>query len=300
MYPILRPFLRGNGMRLQHLIALSIFSTILVGCNGEVGSSRNNKYQAPQKSEEKTTTYSGIFRRQNTTQVTYKTETASGATMNNLHPNPDILFDDDGSDGRSVSNRDDLTRPTTPCGLNPADTLAQKITDCVDKNKDLATWDGKVHATAGESTWNLVSLVDTTSGLTEIWYDQRTQMVWSAIVATEVNWCQAAGSIEGVSETVGTPCSSLSKGQDTCGDLNLAENPKIRWRLPTRNDYLQADIDGLRFVVKKTMVNFWTATVSSDVKARNKAWGYNVAAANLMAEEMTVLRPVRCIGTSNF
>lgn len=287
-------------MRLQHLIALSTLSMILVGCNDEVGSSRNNKFQAPQMTEEKVTTYSGIFRGQNSTQVTYKTETASGATMNNLHFNPDIRFDDEGSDGRSVSNRDDLTRPTTVCGINSADTLAQKITDCVDKNKDLATWDGKVHATAGESTWNLVSLYETTAGLAEIWYDQRTQMVWSAIVAAEVNWCQAAGSIEGLSENIGINCSALSKGQDTCGDLNLAEAPKIRWRLPTRNDYLQADIDGLRFVIKKTMTNFWTATVSSDTKARKKAWGYNLAAANLMAEEMTELRPVRCIGTSNF
>ncbi len=287
-------------MRFQDVIALSVLSTILVGCNSEVGSSRNNTYKEPQTPEQEVNTYSGIFRDKGTTQVTYETEITSGASLNNIRTNPDIRFDDDGGDGVNVTHRSALNRPTNECGLILSETLAQKITDCVNKNGAQATWDGKIHATAGESTWNLVSVVDTTSGLAEIWYDQRTKMVWSAVVAVDVNWCQAAGSDLPLSDTVGHNCSSLSKGQDICGELNLAEAPKIRWRLPTRNDYLQADLDGLRFVMKKTTENFWTATVSSDTKARTKAWGYNLASANLMAEEMTELRPVRCIGTSNF
>lgn len=287
-------------MRFQDVTLLLALSTILVGCNDDVGSTRNKPNTETQTIDEKVTTYSGIFREKGTTQVTYKTETSSGGDLNNIRSNPDIRFDDDGSDGKNVSSRSDLTRPTVECGLIATESLSQKVTDCVNKNGGLATWEGKVHATAGEATWNLVSLLDTTDGLAEIWYDQRTQMVWSGIVAAEVNWCQAAGSLLGTSDDVGVNCASLSKGQDLCGNLNLAELPKIRWRLPTRNDYLQADLDGLRFVLTRGLTNFWTATVSTDVKKRDKAWSYSVFAGNLMAEEMKALRPIRCIGTANF
>ena len=287
-------------MKFQHVTTLFVLSTILVGCNDDVASNRNEVNRPTQVAEGNVTTYSGIFRNKGTTQVTYKTETAQGSEMTNLRANPDIRFDDDGRDGKNVSSRTDLTRPSVECGLIAAETLAQKITDCATKNPLMATWDGKDHGNAGESTWNLVSLVDTELGKAEIWYDQRTQMIWSDIVAKEVNWCQAAGSDLPPSDNVGINCLALSKGQNLCGDLNLAELPKVSWRLPTRNDFLQGDLDGLRFVLNNANTSTWTATVSADATARTKAWTYNMSSGNLMAEEMNLLRPFRCIGTANF
>lgn len=286
-------------MKFQYVTSL-LLSTVLVGCNDDVAKNRNETNRPSQIAEENVTTFSGIFRNKGTPQVTYKTETARGSEMNNLRSNPDIRFDDDGRDGKNVASRTDLTRPSVECGLLIAETLAQKITDCVNKNGSMATWDGAAYGTSGESAWNLVSLVDTELGKSEIWYDQRTQMIWSDIIAREVNWCQAAGSELPSSDNVGINCLALSKGQNHCGDLNLAEMPKAKWRLPTRNDFLQGDLDGLRFVLNNANTNTWTATVSTDVVARNKAWTYNMSAGNLIAEEMNLLRPIRCIGTANF
>lgn len=287
-------------MRFQHVILLTALSTILVGCNDDMASGRNEVNNQTQTPEEKTTTYSGIFREKNATQITYKTEIAANSVITNTRTIPDMRFDDDGTDGKTVSSVTALTRPSVTCGIGATESLAQKISDCVTKNDKLATWNGKIHATAGESVWNLVTFSETEAGTFEIWYDSRTEMLWSDIILKEANWCQASGSDLALSDTVGVNCASLGKGQSLCTQYNPVELPKAHWRLPTRNDYLQADLDGLRFVVKFGVTNSWTATTSSDVAVRKRAWSYSVSSGNLMAEEMELLRHVRCIGTTNF
>lgn len=288
-------------MRFQGVIAIAALSTILVGCNDDVGSSnRSEKYSPPVTPEEKVTTYSGIFRDKNSTQLTYMSEISSSSGLSNVRTIPDIRFDDDGTDGKTVSSRTNLNRPTNTCGIGKTETLAQKITDCLSKNEKTATWDGKLYATAGESVWKLVTFSETESGTFEIWYDSRTQMLWSDIVSASANWCQASGSDLPQTDVVGVPCASLGKGQSLCTNYDPIELPKVNWRLPTRNDYLQGDLDGLRFVLKFDTSNAWTATTATNATVRKSAWGYNISTANLMAEEMTELRHVRCIGTSNF
>jgi hypothetical protein len=135
----------------------------------------------------------------------------------------------------------------------------------------------------------------------EIWMDLRTGMVWSDIITFEGNWCSASGSQLQKADNVGEDCAITGKGQSLCTKYDPVELPKVSWRLPTRHDYLQADIDGIRFVLnKEPNTFFWTATVSSDIKARDKAWTYNMTSGTLVAELMNTNRHVRCIGTPNF
>jgi hypothetical protein len=75
--------------------------------------------------------------------------------------------------------------------------------------------------------------------------------------------------------------------------------PNIKWRLPTRNDYLQADLNGIRFVLKTANSPFWTATMNSASTNRSEAWTYNQSQRTIEKVAMTDLRQVRCIGAAS-
>lgn len=77
-------------------------------------------------------------------------------------------------------------------------------------------------------------------------------------------------------------------------------NPLVYWRLPTRNDFLQMDINGGRFVLPNVGIGsypyyFWTATVVST--NRSRAWT-NSHRHGLMYQNqsMTQEHYVRCVG----
>lgn len=287
-------------MKFQVFIAVTAASIFLVGCN-DVGSGRAIEYSTPPVETTSTETVSGIHREKGTATVTYEKEIeveSSGTYMRSI---PDVRFDDDGADGKNASSRTFLTRPTAPCGLTPALSLTEKIADCVLKNSTLATWSGTSNAGSSEAIWKLVTLADVAGDIVEVWHDGRTGMVWSSIVVGAANWCKASGNaqaaIQGVSAV---DCVATGASKNLCGDYSLVELPKVNWRLPTRNDYLQADLDGIRFVFIHGANSFWTATTSTDVTARNKAWTYDMKYGTLAAELMTTDRSVRCIGTTNF
>ncbi len=274
---------------------------LLVGCNEDSASKRNIRNPNP-VIKESFTVYSGIHRERGTALVYYKDE-ISGNTLPSVRAVPDIRFDDEGADGKNVTTRAALTRPSFPCGLVRTATLAEKIADCAlkEKNGPLASWSGLTHANSAEANWSLVVLSEDPKGTFEVWVDKKTGMVWSDTITTEANWCEASGSQQSESDNVGVNCPTLGKGQSFCTNYSVAELPKVEWRLPTRHDYLQADIDGLRFVVpNKGMNAYWTATVSSDVMKRDKAWTYVIPQGVLRAEPMSADMRVRCIGAPNF
>lgn len=290
-------------MRLQALISTAALSLLFIGCNDDISRNRSTESNGGQtQTKETVTTYSGIHRSQGTSLVTYATEINIDSDATNLRAIPDIRLDDEGADYKNVNTRTEKVRPSVFCGLTVKATLKEKLTDCATKNADKAVWNGTTEAGSAEALWSLVTLgeLPSTGEQFEVWLDGRTGMVWSHIIDLEANWCQASGSQLTSSDNVGENCAITGKGQKLCSDLSIAELPGVTWRLPTRHDYLQADIDGIRFVLIPGVTTYWTATTSSDVTARDKAWTYNMVNGTLVAELMNSKRSLRCIGTPNF
>ncbi len=294
-------------MKFQYVTILLMLMTLLGSCNEDVSSNNRPKQETvkpPLAVEPVINVFSGIHRERGSNPVTYLTEIGLNSENAYLRPIPDIRFDDEGGDEKNVITRTFKVRPSVICGQLAKTTLKDKIADCLEKNGDKTIWNGSTNAGSAESNWVLVTLSEKDGGSEtfEIWLDQRTGMVWSDIITFEGNWCESSGSQLQIQENVGEDCAITGKGRSLCTNYNPADLPGVSWRLPTRHDYLQADIDGIRFVLPALLPKtpFWTATVSSDVKARDKAWTYNMVNGALVGEAMKSNQSVRCIGTPNF
>ncbi|MBA2405836.1 MAG: hypothetical protein H0V66_13755 [Bdellovibrionales bacterium] len=290
-------------MRFQEVIVLLTFTGLMVGCNEDMASNRKPiKRVNPITPDPVINVYSGIHRERGSAPVTYKAEILANSENPKVRVIPDIRYDDEGGDEVNITTRTFKGRPDKLCGRTIKATLKEKIADCLALNGLKASWNGTIDAGSAESTWNLVTLSETADGSEtfEIWQDQRTSMLWSDIITTEGNWCESSGSQLKPSEYVGEDCEITGKGRSLCTNYGPPELPKVSWRLPTRHDYLQADIDGIRFALTRSPITFWTATVSTNVKARTSAWSYHMITGVVIAEPMDSQRNVRCIGTPNF
>ena len=289
----------------QTLLGLLLLTTF-VGCN-DTGSRHQQKVTKtdPGLDPETSTARSNLHRVKGSVVLTYAEEITR--TFANDLPEvsyrriPDMELDDEGSDGANITTRTSLGRPKVVCGAVGTFTgVTARIADCAAKNADKAIWEGFRYGASGEGTWQLVSRFD--SGK-EIWMDTRTGMVWSDTIVTgdgakEFNWCKAAGNSQNDTPTSTVDCGELSQGESVCVNLVMDEvGTQIEWRLPTRNDFLQADLDGARFVLKKETINgLWTATMKSGVAGRNMAWIYNSFDGSLTSGELSTTREVKCIG----
>lgn len=292
-------------MKFQGLILSLTSLLVLSGCQEDLASNRDQNAIKQPVVTEPVNVMSGIHRERGAEPISYKTEITANSTNSHVRAIPDMHFDDEGGDEKNVTTVTFRTRPTKLCGQILKATLKEKIADCLAQNTSHSLWNGTIDAGSAESTWNLVTLSEKDGGSEkfEIWMDQRTGMLWSDMIAIEGNWCESSGSqtpTDVNDPNIGENCQVTGKGRSLCTNHSPVELPKVTWRLPTRHDYLQADLDGIRFVLPIGTNNFWTATVSSDVTARNKAWTYNMKWGTLVAEPMTELRHVRCIGTPNF
>lgn len=209
--------------------------------------------------------------------------------------------DNEGST-QNIITRTRLGRPIAECGVGPNFTgIDARITDCFQKNTTTALWDGLTLGAAGEGIWKLVS--KTLDGK-EIWFDGRTGMVWSHIITLEqvsaFNWCQASGNTQDDSMTEIINCRVLGDMQSLCDGNSLAGlEGQVKWRLPTRNDFLQADLNGLRFVlIPENQKGLWTATMRASSKTNSEAWVYDSTEGTLFAGTLNDSRQVRCIGAS--
>jgi hypothetical protein len=233
---------------------------------------------------------------------------------------PDASKDDDANAGTAVTK---ATRPTVVCGMAIA-TIAGRITDCATRNGANASWDGAVNGNSGESSWTLVTVYKT-AGLNgdacagtclEVWKDNRTELYWSdKLSGVTTNWCRASGNVQ---NSGGVDCSAggvyqPATPQSWCTEVagfttpaaadpgkggmlatSTGTTPSIIWRLPTRNDLYQAEIDGIRFVTPATGYNiFWTATVDSN--ARTSAWRFHNYGI-MQSSARTGAEAVRCVG----
>lgn len=171
----------------------------------------------------------------------------------------------------------------------------------------------------------------------EVWRDDRTGMVWSDVLKNGsddvFNWCQATGS--NFSSDAANPyrendpvdiCDSPANQNQTQSpkpvslcfeDADWLETPpatfpmkgnmhkrlgastKVKWRLPTRADWLMAEHNGYRHVFPNAASNFWTATVSAyfEVPQRSAAYTAGGTDGDFLGTFRYSGNKVRCIGT---
>lgn len=239
--------------------------------------------------------------------------------------------DDDGEGGPNVTkfNRTGLK----VCGTT-ATTLSGKITDCNTQNAAASRWLGS-NGNSGHGNWTLVMASngvevdgdpcvgidpanppnppDPARVCKEIWRDDRTGLLWSDRLATDQNWCKASGA------NLGTVCSNTTNQpsppeslcaedgtRNTSNTYNVAKgnmllgsaNQKVRWWLPTRYDWMEAEENGIRFVLPNITANFWTS--SADSANLTQAWIFkNAAGAGGALDTLDMLNETtstRCIG----
>jgi hypothetical protein len=229
---------------------------------------------------------SQMHRDRTTPQNTLAQELALGtaAVQSTYRQVPNITKDDEGSVGGSVTL---ALRPATPCGTTQI-TVAARIADCAAQNPTRSTWDGPTNGNAGQGVWKLVTYNSTH----EVWRDERTTLLWSDTLGT-TNWCRASGSSGGgpygqvdpsnycdnvANQNQVTPESWCTEdaGLSTPGTydsmkggMRLAAtgtSPSVVWRLPTKWDFQQAEIDGIRFPLPNILVSFWSASVFSSTR----------------------------------
>ena len=160
---------------------------------------------------------------------------------------------------------------STDCGT--AGSVTSRIQNCKGQYADDATWVGSAEGLYAESTWILVTR-DTTAGVA-IWKNSGSGYLWTSKVASNVSFCEAAGVDSDYSFNCSGNSAKLSYCSETTGysypvdgaaklgNLSMS-NGKVMWRLPTRADYLKAELDGLRYVLAMGSTdNFWSANTWS-------------------------------------
>jgi hypothetical protein len=213
---------------------------------------------------------------------------------------PDMILDNDGFRTSSNNHIVKVDRvnvgPFADCGFNDAlITIEEKIADCSDMNSDSSTWVGESNGISSEGTWKLVYKV---SG-NEVWQDHSTKY--------RNNWCKASGNTQQVALGNGEQiikCAVLGGSQSLCTDAGYGVEQKggslassVSWKLPTRNDYLRAELHGIRFVLpgmqdKQRM--FWTTTSQSTDKAF--AWTFGSTHGEIARVIKHNSAYTRCIG----
>lgn len=198
---------------------------------------------------------------------------------------------------RKSQDMDQLTsRPNDPnncgydfdAGVEP--TISMRIADCRDKNPDNVKahfWSGKNNGLSGEGDWRLVAH----KGERSVWLDVSTGLIWSP-PTVERSWEFASGS--GVAE-VDRICNGANDIANET-DFFLGITPEeVAWRLPTRNDYLQADINGSRYVLSIIGDSqiYWTANYITESQ---QAWAIQQNTGILSRQAETHSLRVRCVG----
>lgn len=289
-------------MRLQLLTLLSL--VLLIGCL-EVPDNADRETKDPPDRPAVTgedlgddlSAYirSQAFRNKNTKQYSIegirKYVAANGAFPKTFHPVP--------NDRLTTDMREETTpysRRQTNCGLLPNDnepTIKKRMEDCAEVYKDDLDgylWNGEVKGISGEGKWQLVMK----KGDRHIWLDHTTQLIWTDLI-TEATWEMASGSQINAADAKCTNTYLAADVADETKDefMGLTAD-EVFLRLPTRNDFLQADINGSRFVLSNIEnKTYWTANYSSE---DDRAWAIDQEDGILMKMTATTTNSVRCVG----
>ena len=245
--------------------------------------------------------------------------------MTNYRNVSDITIDTDSGGGTSVNR---TGWGATTCGTSQ-NSIAARIANCAANGTigPNATWDGTKLGISGAGMWKLVTRKGNQQ---EVWQDQKTLLLWSTLVATGVNWCVAAGNYQsndpnsycnnGAYQNQTTPTSYCAEDAGLSpaiagevwtagsasysskkGGMGLNSTPSVLWRLPTRGDQMQAEIDGIRWVINDFAAGGnleWDTTINSYAGNSSTAYGLNSAtgAITTATRSSTASNEVRCVG----
>jgi hypothetical protein len=125
---------------------------------------------------------------------TYAPSGTNTALPAGYHPVPKIATDNDGYN--TAGTQVTLVNRTgwTTCGTGT--TISAKMAHCAATFAAGTTvWLGSGSGNAGQSSWTLVSRTgNIVNGMAqEVWQDNNTQLLWSSLVSTGINWCKASG-----------------------------------------------------------------------------------------------------------
>lgn len=255
------------------------------------------------------TSYSGIskairiqiFHDKNNSPISYDefSSILKNANSNRFYTLPSIFYRtprrEKHNDGVKIGTIETLKARSGECGnTDSLKTIKDKIDNCRKIYKEKSVWNGRALGTQGEGKWELVIRLEDSSSIGhEIWQDEITKLLWSSTVA-EVPYDDAIGNTN-----------DYCKGHENNFKLGNFSSSKVLWRLPTRNDWLQADLNGARFVLLtkdssedwKNLV-YWTATYSSE--DNTQAWTYRLHDGMLALKPLggddSFKQKVRCVG----
>lgn len=152
------------------------------------------------------------------------------------------------------------------------------LNSCFNKNDAGVHWLAKPNGAAGEADWQ-IALINRTDGHL-FWMDKRTNLLWSEQLTAQ-EWNIASGQ-------------NLSTGEVSyCAKLNDIEPKLISWRLPNRAEFLQADVDGARYVLSSVSTWYWTATSEHNSE---RAWAIQQNTGILKLVDKNLPLNVRCVG----
>jgi hypothetical protein len=211
------------------------------------------------------------------------------------------------------------------CGTSQP-TVEERVADCKDKNPG-AYWDNKVHAKTGSGSWSLVTF----NGTHQVWRDNITRYLWSDRLGV-TNWCQAAGVSGGgpfaeddpsdycdnstyqnqvTPESLCTEAAGLStpSSYDSMkGGMRATAtptSPAVRWRLPAKQDFDWAAMNGAllvlnwNFASSQTNGFLWSSTINHYYAPI--AWAYTAYSNGIYGhwrnESTATNAQAVCIGT---
>lgn len=206
-------------------------------------------------------------------------------------------------------------------------TIEARIADCAALNGLWAFYDGDKYGQTGEGDWKLVTLVVDGSNY-EVWRDERTKLLWSDKAANSYTWFHASGyakdAVTSVADTtydaspggLYQPASPISVCPDVIAGeivggggvyINYQANPEtsfkgnlsypqVTWRLPSKNDFQLADVNGIRKAIPN--MEGWNYLTSTTVSLdRQLAWFFLSDDGMVSDMTRTSTDTIRCVGS---
>lgn len=185
------------------------------------------------------------------------------------------------------------TFPDVDCGLSGS--IETRVRNCN------TLWSAALGAWSGASNWALV----VQKNGRQVWRNERNGLLWSDVIA-EAGHCPASGN----RQDLGFDCSMntqslcaeaiglVTEADDAKGGLMQNTATSVLWRLPSREDFLQAYADGGARMLPGFMTsNQWTSSVYSG--DRSQGWiFFNTRSGNggFYGANRGRLADVRCVG----
>jgi hypothetical protein len=203
---------------------------------------------------------------------------------------PNLLQDND----NNVIMPNLLPNPSISCGNENDENVSilARIKKCRDIQVDelALKWLGKTQGISGEGDWQLIvnsSFIENNKNVNkQVWHDISTNHLWSDVLV-DYSWFEASGVDSNFEDR---PCQAKSDAPRH--ELGRIPPAIVNWRLPNRNEFLQADLNGSRFVLPNKDQFVWTASYAGN----NQAWAINVATGELALRSAYDKLPVRCLG----